>query len=471
MNYKEALDFIHGVEKFGMVLGLDSIRSLLDRLGRPQDRLEFIHIAGTNGKGSTSSFISNILIEAGYDVGLYTSPFLEVFNERIRLNNSNIGDQDLADCVAKVQDACRDMVEVGLAHPTEFELVTATAFVYFEQKKVDYVVLEVGLGGRYDATNVIDKSLVSAIASISLDHTKVLGDTIDKVAYEKAGIIKKSGQVIMYEQGPEATEVVERVCKEEGASLIISKNTSIEIKKSNLNNQVFDVVDYLGNRYEDLKIRMIGRHQTKNALLALNIAVYLMEHKLADKLTKEAIYSGILKSKWPARMEILMDSPLFMIDGAHNLDGAQSLVGEIDRLLGEKWDKTLVLGLLADKDVDGIVKILAPRFDRVIVTLPNNPRAMAVEELAYRVGMYCQDIICIEDIGQAVDYSFELVEKISKEEKIKTHEAEKKSKKSKSRKRKSTSEKPKKKAIIGAGSLFLVGDIRGHVNKATLGQK
>ena len=462
MNYSEALEFIHGVEKFGMVLGLDSIRSLLDRLDMPQDRLKFIHISGTNGKGSTATFISNILIEAGYNVGLYTSPFLEVFNERIRLNGQNIGDQDLADSVELVKEACQKMVEDGLAHPTEFELVTATAF--------DYVVLEVGLGGRYDATNVIDQSLVSAIASISLDHTMVLGDTVDKVAYEKAGIIKKNGQVIMYEQGPEATGVVEEVCQEEGAGLIISKNSSIDIKKSNLNNQVFDAVDYLGNKYEDLKIRMIGRHQTKNALLALNIAVYLKEAMLADRISEEAIYSGLLKSKWPGRMEILKDSPLFMIDGAHNLDGAQSLVGEIDRLLGDEWDKTLILGLLADKDVDGIVKLLVPRFDRVIVTLPNNPRAMPVEELAYRVGMYCQDIICIENIDQAIDYSFDLVDRLTRDEKARMHESEKMSKKSKSRQKKVTNEKPKKKAIIGAGSLFLVGDIRSHVNRSTSGR-
>ena len=457
MNYSEALEFIHGVEKFGMVLGLDSIRSLLDRLDRPQDRLKFIHISGTNGKGSTATFISNILIEAGYNVGLYTSPFLEVFNERIRLNGQNIGDQDLADSVELVKEACQKMVE-------------ATAFVYYANKEVDYVVLEVGLGGRYDATNVIDQSLVSAIASISLDHTMVLGDTVDKVAYEKAGIIKKNGQVIMYEQGPEATGVVEEVCQEEGAGLIISKNSSIDIKKSNLNNQVFDAVDYLGNKYEDLKIRMIGRHQTKNALLALNIAVYLKEAMLADRISEEAIYSGLLKSKWPGRMEILKDSPLFMIDGAHNLDGAQSLVGEIDRLLGDEWDKTLILGLLADKDVDGIVKLLVPRFDRVIVTLPNNPRAMPVEELAYRVGMYCQDIICIENIDQAIDYSFDLVDRLTRDEKARMHESEKMSKKSKSRQKKVTNEKPKKKAIIGAGSLFLVGDIRSHVNRSTSGR-
>ena len=274
----------------------------------------------------------------------------------------------------------------------------------------------------------------------------------------------------MYEQGPEATEVVERVCKEEGANLIISRNSGIEIKKSNLNNQVFDALDYLGNKYEDLKIRMIGRHQTKNALLALNIAVYLKEAMLADRISEEAIYSGLLKSKWPGRMEILKDSPLFMIDGAHNLDGAQSLVGEIDRLLGDEWDKTLILGLLADKDVDGIVKLLVPRFDRVIVTLPNNPRAMPVEELAYRVGMYCQDIICIENIDQAIDYSFDLVDRLTRDEKARILETEKRSKKSKSRQKKVTNEKPKKKAIIGAGSLFLVGDIRSHVNRSTSGQ-
>src|SRR3712207_1673115 len=226
MNYNEALAYIHGVEKFGMVLGLDTIRNLLNRLGNPQNRLKFVHIAGTNGKGSTSAFVSNTLVKAGYRTGLYTSPFLERFNERIKIDGIDIGDQELAECVMEVKKKIDEMLEDGLNHPTEFEIITALAFYYFDKMDVDIVVLEVGLGGRYDATNVIDSVLVSAIASISKDHTKVLGDDIESIAKEKAGIIKKGSHVILYGQDKIVEDVIKNQAISQCASISITDNES-----------------------------------------------------------------------------------------------------------------------------------------------------------------------------------------------------------------------------------------------------
>src|SRR3712207_3084568 len=228
MNYNEALAYIHGVEKFGIVLGLDTIKNLLDRLENPQNRLKFIHIAGTNGKGSTSSFVANTLIKAGYRTGLYTSPFLERFNERIKIDGVDISDKDLAECVVAVKEKVDEMLKDGLAHPTEFEIITALAFYYFDKKDVEIVVLEVGLGGRYDATNVIDSALVSVIASISKDHTRVLGDDIESIAREKAGIIKRGTHVILYGQDEIVEEVVENQAISQRASISITDNESIK---------------------------------------------------------------------------------------------------------------------------------------------------------------------------------------------------------------------------------------------------
>ena len=466
MNYTEALEYIHGVDKFGMILGLDSIRELLRRLGNPQENLNIIHIAGTNGKGSTASFISSVLVESGYRTGLYTSPFLERFNERIRIDGEEIDDQRLADCVEKVKEKAEEMAAEGLQHPTEFEIVTATAFYFYNEEKVDALVLEVGLGGRFDATNVIDKSLVSLIASISKDHIGVLGDTVEKIAYEKAGIIKENGKVFLYGQEESVEKVVEDVCREKNAELVKTDNDSIEITKANLNNQIFNCTDYLGNRHEDIKIRLVGEHQVKNALLAINALVYLKENSIFDKITDETLREGLLKTKWAGRLEVISEKPLFIIDGAHNIDAAQLLSKEIDKNFDENWDKTLILGVLGDKEVDAIVKTLVPKFDRVIITLPDNPRAMEVGELAFRVGMYCDDIICIENIDDAVEHAYSVVEQLTKEEKKAQNEKTRKKSSKKSLKKKEPKEKPKRKAIIAAGSLYLVGHIRTHVREA-----
>ncbi len=465
MNYKEALEYIHGANKLGIKLGLNSIKELLKRLGNPQDNLKIIHIAGTNGKGSTASYISSVLVESGYKTGLYTSPYLERFNERIRINGEEIDDQRLVECVEIVKEKAEEMLKDGLGHPTEFEIVTATAFYFYNEEKVDLLVLEVGLGGRFDATNVIDKSLLSIISSVSRDHTQLLGNNLEEIAFEKAGIIKEAGDLVLYSQTPVVEKTIEDICKERNAQLIKSDNSSIEILKSNLNNQVFNCQDYLGRSHEEIKIRLLGQHQTKNALLALNALIFLKENKNLEKITEESIRAGLLKTKWAGRMEVISEKPLFVIDGAHNLDSAEILASEIDKHFDEDYDKTLILSLLADKDVDLIVKSLVPKFTRVIITLADSPRAMPVGDLALRVGMYCEDIICIEDIDQAVEYACKLVKDLSIKEKKEANELNRKKTRKKTASKKIEKNKPKKKVIFAAGSLYLVGHVRSHIKE------
>ena len=303
---------------------------------------------------------------------------------------------------------------------------------------------------------------MSVIASISKDHTKVLGDDIEKIAWEKAGIIKEGGHVILYGQDKLVEDVIKKVASENNADILVTDNESIVISKYNLNNQVFTC--RVGTRvYEDIKIRMVGEYQSRNALLAINVLVYLKDKLGFDKINDETIYEGLIKTKWPARFEVVSESPLYILDGGHNLDGAKALAKEMDRQFDDSWEKTLVLGILADKDVDSMVKLLAPKFDHIILTLPDNSRAMDLEELAYRVGMYCDDIICIENSEDAVKYSLDLQKKI-KEERNSASKVKNKKTSSKKAKKVDKSKEPtlakKNNLVIGAGSLFLVGSMR-----------
>ncbi|WAW15215.1 bifunctional folylpolyglutamate synthase/dihydrofolate synthase [Peptostreptococcus equinus] len=460
MKYEEALSYIHNISKLGMVFGLDSVKELLRRLGNPQDNMKYVHIAGTNGKGSTASFIANALIESGYNVGLYTSPYLERFNERIRLNNEEIEDQILADCVEVLKKHTDQMLAEGLKHPTEFDFVTALAFYYYSMKKTEIVVLEVGLGGRSDSTNVIKESLLSVIASISLDHINILGNTIEEIAYEKAGIIKENSAVMVYGQEESVIEVIKKEADLKSSNMMVSNPSLIELKKSNLNNQIFDCTLYDERNLDNVKIRLIGKHQVKNALLSLNALEYLKNGAGLDRLNDESIYKAFLNTKWPGRFEMISDNPYFVIDGAHNKDSARCLSEEVGRLVDPSWEKILVLGLLKDKDVDSVVKLMVPKFDYVILTKPENPRAMEVEELAYRVGMYTENIICIEDVEDACKYAIELANSKS------NLYVANNTKKVKSNRIKSTSkDKKKNKIVFVAGSLYLVGKVRTVVNK------
>ena len=425
MNYQEALKFIEESHKFGMRLGLENSFKLLDLLGNPQDKLKIVHVAGTNGKGSVCSFIANTLKEQGYKVGLYTSPYLETFTERIRLNGENIPEEDVARIVTIMKDKIEDMVKEGYAYPTEFEIETAMAFYYYCEQNADYVVLEVGLGGRYDATNVVKSPLVSVIVSLSLDHIGVLGDTLGKIAYEKAGIIKENSIAVVYKQKEEAEEVIKDVCKEKNTKYIEANFEDMKIKKSDIYSQVFDCT-ILGERMEDMEISLIGEHQVNNAILALTVIKVLRDERQVE-ISEEATRRGFLNTKWPGRIEKIKDNPVFIIDGAHNEDGAKSLSKALDKhFKGKKM--TLLIGMLKDKDIDGVLELLMDKFNKVITTTPDNDRAISAEELQDKIKKYIDDVIAIPNIEDAVKYTLDN----AKEDDI----------------------------IISAGSLYMIGHIR-----------
>ena len=270
MNYQEALAYINDKDKYGSRLGLQSIGRLMELLGNPQKNLKYIHVAGTNGKGSTSSYLAHCLQSAGYKVGLYTSPYLERFNERIQINDRDIPDDDLARITEMVRDKANTMVQEGMFHPTTFEIVTAIAFVYYNLEKVDYVVLEVGLGGRFDSTNIIDTSLASVITTLDYDHVEILGDTLGKIAYQKAGIIKDNGLVISYPQEDEALQVLKEVSDEMNAELFVAPIENVKIKEETEFGSVFDF-RYKDELLENVKISMLGEYQIYNASLALTL--------------------------------------------------------------------------------------------------------------------------------------------------------------------------------------------------------
>lgn len=425
MNYQEALDYIHGTYKFGSKLGLENIKYLLDLLGNPHKKLKIIHVAGTNGKGSTCSYIHSILKEAGYRVGLYTSPYLEEFTERMRINGEDIPKDKLGNITAIVKDKIEQMVAEGKNHPTEFEVVTAIAFYYYAEENVDFVVLEVGLGGRLDATNVVEDPLLSVITPIGLDHTEYLGDTLAKIGYEKGGIIKENGFVLSYPQEEEVMEVLEGLCKERSSKLFVTDFESLTIHNSSVEEQTFSV-NILGKAYDDIKIQMAGIHQIYNACTALGVVEILRTYRDIS-IEEEAIRNGLYHAKWPGRFEVLRKNPLIIIDGAHNLHGAIALRKSMDSLLKDH-KITFVVGMLQDKDVEGVLEDVMPLMNKVIATRPNNPRAMSAEDLAEKLKGFHKETYACEDIPSAIKKAFDITDP--------------------------------KEVILFSGSLYMIGEVR-----------
>ena len=335
----------------------------------------------------------------------------------------------MARIVTLIKEKIEQMVSEGYSYPTEFEIVTTMAFYYYYEQGVDFVALEVGLGGRYDATNIIKKSDLSVITSISLDHVGILGDTVAKIAYEKAGIIKENGVVVVYDQSDEAKNVIKDICKEKNAKYIEVKFDDINIKKSNINSQVFDCT-IIGQRYKDLEIKLIGDHQVNNSVLALS-AIEILNQLKHLNINKDDIRRGLINTRWPGRIEKILDRPTFIIDGAHNEDGARSLAKAIEKnFKGKK--ATLLIGMLEDKDIDAVLEILMPYFDKVITTTPDNDRAMNCEILKEKISKYVDNVISKENIEEAVNYTL----KNAKEDDI----------------------------IISAGSLYMIGTVRTLLN-------
>jgi len=400
MNYDEALEYIHGTIKFGVKLGLKNMGRLLDLMGNPHKKLKYVHVAGTNGKGSTVAFISSILIEAGYKVGIYTSPYIERFTERIKINHTEISEEDLARITGFVKGKVDLMVKNGENHPTEFEIVTAIAFQYFYENGCDVVVLEVGLGGRFDSTNIIESSLVSVITTISYDHMDKLGDTLEKIAFEKAGIIKEHGHVVMYPQSGEVESVIKNVCVEKSSSLEIVDFSKINLTCFGIDGQVFDY-----GEYKALKISMLGEHQTRNAAVAVNACKVLINKGL--NITEHAIRRGLANARWPGRLEVVCKNPLFLLDGAHNPQGAHILRKALCEYFPDKR-KIFIMGVLRDKDYRSMVEEIAPIASQFIVVTPNSERALPARELATILETYCNNILISDTIKEAIETSLEL---------------------------------------------------------------
>lgn len=373
MTYEEALKYIHSVNWVGSKLGLERTRELLGKLGNPHKKLKFIHIAGTNGKGSTAAMLSSILERAGYRVGLYTSPFINRFNERMQVCGEQIPDDTLAELTARIQPYADAMADA----PTEFELITALAMEYFLRERCDVVVLEVGMGGELDSTNVIDTPEAAVITAMGLDHVKELGPTMADIARAKAGIIKPGGSVVSYGGNPEADPVFEQVCREKGASLRRPDFSRIVPGDFDLDGQNFSY-----GPWKDLRIPLVGSYQMNNAAVVLETVAALRER--GWNIPDDAVRQGMAATRWPARFEVLRRDPVFIVDGGHNPHGIRATAESLKRLFpGKKF--TFVTGVMADKDVESILGLIVPLADQFFTVRPNNPRAMKAEELASRI--------------------------------------------------------------------------------------
>lgn len=374
----EAVNRIHKFDKFGSILGLERISSLMEKLGNPQEKLKIIHVAGTNGKGSVSRFLYESLEAAGYKVGLYTSPFIEVFNERIELDHSLISDEDLDEYSRRVIEKTEELVAEGKDSPTEFDVVTAIAFTYFAEKQADYVVLEVGLGGRGDSTNVIKNPMACVFTSISFDHMDRLGDTIEKIAWEKAGILKAGCPAICGVRNQSAFEVIEKESAAINAPFIDGRKMAVRDLKETTEKTQF-VTDFLGEETE-IELSMIGDYQVTNAVTALATLEYLISNDLVE-ITRNQVIKGFSMAKQHGRFEVMSENPYVVIDGAHNSDGARALADTSKKLFAGK-KVLMVTGILADKDVDGILDNFLEITKDFIVTEPDNPRKLDKEKLA-----------------------------------------------------------------------------------------
>lgn len=388
-DYNDALKFIHKTEKFGSMPGLERIKKLLDILGNPQDSLQFVHIAGTNGKGSTTSYIASVLAECGYKCGRYISPYVVEFRERIQINGEFIPEKDLASKVLQVKNAIESEKELII---TEFELITAAAFLYFKEQKCDVVCLEVGLGGRFDATNVIKTPLVSVITSISEDHTNILGDTISEIAMEKCGIIKEKGSVVSYPQiFEDARNMILKTARDKQNTVIFADKAEVEIKEQTLEGSSFS---YKGDSF---RVSLLGEHQVYNCITAIEALESLRGKGFS--ISQSSLKDGLLKTKFPARAEIISRSPLILLDGAHNADGIATLKKTLS-LISE--DKIFVVGMLKDKNYKASLGEIAPLAKKLYGVTPNNPRALSASELCECASRYIGDVCAYGDNIEAL---------------------------------------------------------------------
>ena len=424
----DAIERIHEFDRFGMILGLERMNVLLEKLGHPEKNLRVIHVAGTNGKGSVCRYMYEALRENGYKVGLYTSPFIECFNERIQYDGEMISDEELSIYTKMAVEKTEEMVREGLDSPTEFEVVTAVAFLYYAAKQTDFVILEVGLGGTGDSTNVIEKPLISIITSISYDHTDRLGNTLEEIAGEKAGIIKHGVPVVSNVEQPEAAKVIARKAYHSEARFYDATKLNYGIRRESAFGYEFDMNIY-GTDYSEVKISMPGRHQVENAKTALT-ALEVLRKQGIIKVQRDKLYKGFEQARQPGRFEVFEGEPLFVLDGAHNQAGAEALKKAVkDCFPDEKI--LMVTGMLRDKDIDTILENFCDITDTFIAAEPDNPRKLPAAELAEKLKGKGATVKVAEDAETALKMAAE-------------HEC-------------------RPRVILCAGSLYLISAIRGHI--------
>ena len=399
MNAAQAIEYIHSVCWKGSIPGLGRTQTLLAKMGNPESKLKFVHIAGTNGKGSTAAMTASILRKAGYRTGLYTSPYIYRFHERMQVDGVEISDEDLAAVTEYVKPLADAMEE----SPTEFELVCCIAFEYFRRMQCDIVVLEVGMGGALDSTNVIEVPEVAVITNIGLDHTEYLGDTLEKIAETKSGIFKENGHAVVYRSSPSVEAVFERICRERHVSLKKADFASLRLKNHSLDGQVFDC----GER-KNLVLPLLGDHQLHNAAVVLSIADTLIAE--GWHITEENIRQGIRDVRWPGRFDIVRRDPLFIIDGGHNPQCIEALVKNIEDYLADRRVIALT-GVLADKDYVDMYQPVMPLVRQFVCITPPNPRRLEADQLAKYLIDAGADAIACASIDDGVAKAMELAGK------------------------------------------------------------
>ena len=433
MTYETALEKIHSLLTFGSRPGLERMRALLKRLGDPQNKLKYIHVAGTNGKGSTCAVLSSVLVAAGYKTGLFISPYITDFRERIQINNRMIGKETLTAAVEDTFPVVEQLRAEGVII-TEFEYVNALQFYIHARENCDIVVLETGMGGLLDCTNVIEPPLCAVITVIGLDHTAVLGDTIEQIAAQKCGIIKSGSAVVTAKQEPAAMAVIEATARAKNVPLLKAEELPVHILSSDLCGSRLSLD---GKAYT---LRLAGRHQVDNAAAALTALFYLRNKKLLS-FTDDQLAEGLRRAVNPARLELLHEQPPVLLDGAHNPNGIAALERAIREFLPDT-PITCVMGMLADKDVDSSIDLLAGLFRRVYTVPVNNPRALDAALLAEKIRRVYDDVTAFDSPQAAFNQALSIA-------------------------------KTENGAVLICGSLYLAGEIRPFIlqDSASLSKK
>ena len=431
MKDVDTLKYLEELRVLGSNYGLERTERLLELLGNPHKKLKLIHIAGTNGKGSTSAILGRILIEHGYKVGFFNSPHLEEIEETIRINDKNIKEEDFISLINEIKPFVNQVVKEGFNHPTEFEVLTCIMFLYLYRQNVDFGIIEVGLGGRLDSTNVLTP-ILSVITSISLDHTNILGNTIEEIAIEKVGIIKKNIPIITYMQKDEVMKVItEKAIKMNSNLIIVNSNNYklLELDRDIIINQKV-LVHYRG-KDEILNLSLLGKHQIINLSLAIEVVKELENLNYID-LDIRKIKLAVKKVEWKGRLEILSQNPYIVIDGAHNVAGIKYLKNNIDEYFKYK-NLYLILGILADKEVEKMVEEITPLAKEVYTVTSNSIRAKNSQDLRDIVKNYNENCLAFEDYEEAARY---VINKANKED-----------------------------LILASGSLYMIGKIREIFNR------